>query len=362
MGVRGGGSALGRAGTSSSKRTKQGGRGGAKRTKQGGRQRATEPGDAHQVFDRLLKRGDRASIFDLNRALSDVARASPAVAISLFNRMPRAGATSAAPNIATYGIVIGCCRRLGRLDLAFATVGRVITTGLRMSPILFSPLLKGLCDRRRTSDAMDIVLRRMPELGCKPDLFSYTILLKAPPPPHISPPAPVPPPPSPPPHIVIIVVFVSFGGLLLLACLAALFCWHKKKRRGTERKAEVHNLSGHVHVHKATESGPGGAKATVLSIDEDLKFQEVAGESSSAAGAGSHHTPWSWHRRQQEGKAENKAELINVTEHIHVDEKIVSGPQGQKIEILSEDEDIRFEEAGRKEKGDERSKTRITKT
>lgn len=148
----------------------------------------------------------------------------------------------------------------------------------------------------------------------------------------------------------------------MLACLAALFCWHKKKRRGTERKAEVHNLSGHVHVHKATESGPGGAKATVLSIDEDLKFQEVAGESSSAAGAGSHHTPWSWHRRQQEGKAENKAELINVTEHIHVDEKIVSGPQGQKIEILSEDEDIRFEEAGRKEKGDERSKTRITKT
>uniref|UniRef100_A0A0E0EGY2 Uncharacterized protein n=1 Tax=Oryza meridionalis TaxID=40149 RepID=A0A0E0EGY2_9ORYZ len=186
----------------------------------------------------------------------------------------------------------------------------------------------------------------------------------APPPPHISPPAPVPPPPSPPPHIVIIVVFVSFGGLLLLACLAALFCWHKKKRRETERKAEVHNLSGsgHFHVHKATESGPGGAKATVLSIDEDLKFQEVAGESSSAAGAGSHHTPWSWHRRQQEGKAENKAELINVTEHIHVDEKIVSGPQGQKIEILSEDEDIRFEEAGRKEKGDERSKTRITKT
>uniref|UniRef100_A0A0E0QDE9 Uncharacterized protein n=1 Tax=Oryza rufipogon TaxID=4529 RepID=A0A0E0QDE9_ORYRU len=183
----------------------------------------------------------------------------------------------------------------------------------------------------------------------------------APPPPHISPPAPVPPPPSPPPHIVIIVVFVSFGGLLLLACLAALFCWHKK-RRETERKAEVHNLSGHVHVHKATESGPGGAKATVLSIDEDLKFQEVAGESSSAAGAGSHHTPWSWHRRQQEGKAENKAELINVTEHIHVDEKIVSGPQGQKIEILSEDEDIRFEEEGRKEKGDQRSKTRITKT
>ncbi|KAF0899623.1 hypothetical protein E2562_020812 [Oryza meyeriana var. granulata] len=122
----------------------------------------------------------------------------------------------------------------------------------------------------------------------------------------------------------------------------------------------MHNLSGHVHVNKATVSGSNGAKATVLSVDEDLKFQEAAGEASSTTGAGS-HTPWSWHRRQQEGRAENKAELINVTEHIH-DEKIVPGPHGQKIEILSEDEDIRFEEAGRKEKGTERSKTRIIKT
>uniref|UniRef100_A0A0D9X3P2 Uncharacterized protein n=1 Tax=Leersia perrieri TaxID=77586 RepID=A0A0D9X3P2_9ORYZ len=118
----------------------------------------------------------------------------------------------------------------------------------------------------------------------------------------------------------------------------------------------MHNLSGHVHVHKSTASDPDGEKATILSVDEELKFQEVAGEASSAAGAGG-HAPWSWHRRQ-EGRAE-KAEAINVKEHIHVDEKIVQGPQGKKIEILSEDEDISFEEAGKKENSDERSKTRI---
>ncbi|KAL6659588.1 hypothetical protein ACP70R_003628 [Stipagrostis hirtigluma subsp. patula] len=191
----------------------------------------------------------------------------------------------------------------------------------------------------------------------------------APPPPHINPPTPVPPPPSPPHHIVIIVVFVSLGGLLLLGCLAAFFCWHKKKGRKTEQKAEVLNYRDHVHVHKATMSGPEGGKVVRLSIDEDVKFQEAVkkqdtiGEASSTAAAGktSHHIPWTWHKKQ-ESKAEKKAELVNVTEHIHVEEKIESGPHGEKIEVLSEDEDIRFEEAGEKEKETEKSKAHIFKS
>ncbi|KAL6856954.1 hypothetical protein ACP4OV_018336 [Aristida adscensionis] len=191
----------------------------------------------------------------------------------------------------------------------------------------------------------------------------------APPPPHINPPTPVPPPPSPPHHIVIIVVFVSLGGLLLLGCLAAFFCWHKKKGRKTEQKAEVLNYSDRVHVHKATMSGPEGGKVVRLAIDEDVRFQEAVkkhdaiGEGSSTAAAGkmSHHIPWTWHKKH-ESKEEKKAELINVTKHIHVDEKIESGPHGEKIEVLSEDEDIRFEDAGEKEEATEKSKTHIFKS
>ncbi|KAF0901235.1 hypothetical protein E2562_038800 [Oryza meyeriana var. granulata] len=140
-----------------------------------GRQRAAESEDAHHAFDELLHR-DSSSIYDLNRALSDVARDSPAVAVSLFNRMvARAKVT---PNLCTYSIVIGCCSRVGQLDLAFATVGRVIRTGWRVDTITFSPLLKGLCVHDRTTEAMDIALRRMPDLGCTPNVFSYNILLK----------------------------------------------------------------------------------------------------------------------------------------------------------------------------------------
>jgi hypothetical protein len=159
----------------------------------------------------------------------------------------------------------------------------------------------------------------------------------------------VPPPPSPPHHVVIIVVFVSLGGLLLLACLAALFCsCHKKKGR----KAEVLNFSDHAHVHKDTVPGPEGGKAVKLTVDEDVKFQEAVemkqdtttGEPSHTTGAGGRHS--SWHRHQKHhARGDKETELINVTGHKHVVEKIVPGPHGDEIEALSEDGDVRFEAA-----------------
>ena len=167
--------------------------------------------------------------------------------------------------------------------------------------------------------------------------------------------------------MVIIVVFVSLGGLLLLACLAA-FCLHKKKKRKTEKKAEVLNFSDHAHVHKEAMSGPGGSKGVRLTVDEDVKFQEAVkkseaigeGSSTAAAGKAHHHSGWMWHKKQK-SKTEQEAELINVTGHIHVDEKITQGPHGEKIEVLSEDEDVRFEEVDNKEEASEKSKGRITK-
>ena len=67
-----------------------------------------------------------------------------------------------------------------------------------------------------------------------------------------------------------------------------------------------------------------------------------------------------WHKKQK-SKSEQEAEIINVTGHIHVDEKIMQGPHGEKIEVLSEDEDIRFEEADNKKEASEKSKAHITK-
>ncbi|EEE51213.1 hypothetical protein OsJ_32035 [Oryza sativa Japonica Group] len=143
----------------------------------GGRAGGSGAEDARHVFDELLRRGRGASIYGLNRALADVARHSPAAAVSRYNRMARAGADEVTPDLCTYGILIGCCCRAGRLDLGFAALGNVIKKGFRVEAITFTPLLKGLCADKRTSDAMDIVLRRMTELGCIPNVFSYNNLL-----------------------------------------------------------------------------------------------------------------------------------------------------------------------------------------
>ncbi|BAF26891.1 Os10g0499800, partial [Oryza sativa Japonica Group] len=102
-------------------------------------------------------------------ALADVARYIPAAAVSRFNRMARAGAGKVTPpTVHTYGILIGCCCRAGRLDLGFAALGNVVKKGFRVEAITINPLLKGLCADKRTNDAIDIVLCRMIELGCIP--------------------------------------------------------------------------------------------------------------------------------------------------------------------------------------------------
>ncbi|KAL6861163.1 hypothetical protein ACP4OV_016863 [Aristida adscensionis] len=145
------------------------------------------PDDALRLFDELLPQARPASVCALNTLLAAVARApadtcssardGDAIAVSLFNRMARAGARVAPPSLHTYGIIIGCCCRAGRLDLGFAVLGQVIKTGWRVEAIIFTDLLRALCAEKRTADAAAIVLRRMPELGCTPDVFSYTVLL-----------------------------------------------------------------------------------------------------------------------------------------------------------------------------------------
>jgi len=140
------------------------------------------PEDALDLFDELLHRARPGSIYALNQLLTTVARApvsstvreGPALAVSLFNRMVK----KVAPDTVTYAIVISCCCGAGCLNLGFAALGQIIKTGLRPQAMTFTPLLRTLCAEKRTSDAVNIVVRRMPELGCTPNVFSYNTLLK----------------------------------------------------------------------------------------------------------------------------------------------------------------------------------------
>ena len=144
--------------------------------------------DAHHLFDELLRQSARVPERALNGFLAALARAppsagcgdGPALAVALFNRVSR---DSAAPRVLpptahTYGILMDCCLRMRRLDLALAFFARLLQTGLGVDAIAFTILLKGLCDSKRLDEALDMLLCRMPELGCVPNVISYSVLLK----------------------------------------------------------------------------------------------------------------------------------------------------------------------------------------
>nr|CAB3486899.1 unnamed protein product [Digitaria exilis] len=90
-----------------------------------------------------------------------------------------AGARVMPPNVYTYSILIDCCTRAQRPDLALAFFGQLLRTGLGVNEITFSNLLRSMCKAKRTEEALDVVLHRMHELGCAPNVFSYNILLKS---------------------------------------------------------------------------------------------------------------------------------------------------------------------------------------
>ena len=139
--------------------------------------------DALNLFDELLPQARPASVHAFNSVLTVVARAdssssprhSAALAVSLFNTMARSGVNMMA---AIIGIIIRCFCTVGRLDLAFAAFALFLKTGWRVQNVTLNQLIKGLCDGNRTDDAMDMVFRRMPELGYTPDVFSYNALIK----------------------------------------------------------------------------------------------------------------------------------------------------------------------------------------
>ncbi|KAM7256924.1 hypothetical protein ACFE04_012665 [Oxalis oulophora] len=127
-------------------------------------------------------------------------------------------------------------------------------------------------------------------------------LVPPPPPHHISPPPPHHIPPPSPPHLVpppppgnhhhptvIVVVFVSLGGLFFLAFIAAaMFCFVKRKRK-TVQKAEIISLEDHTEVKEEIMTGPHGEQMKVITMEEDLHFDEVVRKSEDLR-SGSHVT------------------------------------------------------------------------
>uniref|UniRef100_A0ACD5ZAV2 Uncharacterized protein n=1 Tax=Avena sativa TaxID=4498 RepID=A0ACD5ZAV2_AVESA len=145
------------------------------------------PDIAHQLFDRMLRQHVTVSVRALNGLFAALARAppstacpdGPALAIALFRRM--AGARHLrkvlAPTSHTYSILIGCCHGARRPDLGPTFFGLLLKTGVTADVIIFNSLFKCLCDMKRTEQALDVLLHRMPD--DLPNAISYSVILKS---------------------------------------------------------------------------------------------------------------------------------------------------------------------------------------
>jgi pentatricopeptide repeat protein len=140
---------------------------------------------AHQLFGKLLRQPVKVPERALNGFFSALARAppsiacpdGPALAIALFKQMARAGQRPVtAPTIYTYSILIDCCHRARRPDLGPAFFGHLLKTGITADVITFNNLFKCLGDMKRTEEALDVLLHKMPD--DLPNVISYSIILK----------------------------------------------------------------------------------------------------------------------------------------------------------------------------------------
>jgi pentatricopeptide repeat protein len=124
----------------------------------------------------------------LNTFLASLARApvsaacsdGPALAIALFNHISRgAGPLAVAPSEHTYTILMDCCCRVHCPDLAHAFFGRLLIAGLEVDSLTVNILLKCLCHAKRTDEALNLLLQRMPELGLSPDVVAYNTVMSS---------------------------------------------------------------------------------------------------------------------------------------------------------------------------------------
>ncbi|CAN6234680.1 unnamed protein product [Urochloa humidicola] len=106
------------------------------------------PEDAHQMFDELLRRPTRIPKPPLDAFLAALDRAPPsagcgdcpALAVALFGRLARGAAPWAfSPTVKTYGILMDCCCRVRRPDLAVAFFGRCLKSGLPLTVATVTP-------------------------------------------------------------------------------------------------------------------------------------------------------------------------------------------------------------------------------
>ncbi|KAJ1691703.1 hypothetical protein LUZ63_015858 [Rhynchospora breviuscula] len=137
--------------------------------------------EAVSLFHRLLSPDTHhpPSILTINLLLKSIAGTKHpsrySSVLNLFNRLRRTRDRGVSLTIQTFGLVIDCCRQMGRVDHGFCVLGQSLREGCGVNTIMFGSLIRGLCTRKQMRHAAK-VLAKMPLLGF-PDVYTYNDLI-----------------------------------------------------------------------------------------------------------------------------------------------------------------------------------------
>merc|ERR1719261_1195554 len=84
-----------------------------------------------------------------------------------------------APSQVTYGILLDGCISDNQVDRAAKVFDTMTEEGCPMNTVLYTTLIKGFAREQKVDEAMRIYNKMSTDRNVKPDLITYSILLKA---------------------------------------------------------------------------------------------------------------------------------------------------------------------------------------
>lgn len=144
----------------------------------------TEDREVLSEFKNLMGRKPSPSINEVNKFLSNTIKASKDHNVhALVNVMEPGGFK---PNLVTYNILMNFygkvnllkffTGKLGRIDLCYSVLGKILTLGFEPSVFTTNTLLRCLCFNNRQKEAL-MIFDKIKSLGYEVDNFTFGILI-----------------------------------------------------------------------------------------------------------------------------------------------------------------------------------------
>jgi len=133
--------------------------------------------EALTLLDSMEQKGSSADVITYNTLMKGYAKAGQIdESIALFERLKEKGLS---PSQITYGILLDGCINENQVDRAVQIFADMSKNGCPLNTVLYTLLIKGFARAGDCDQAMNVYGKMQNERAIKPDLITFSILIKA---------------------------------------------------------------------------------------------------------------------------------------------------------------------------------------